>query len=190
MRGQRETLWTETVLKAPATGDAGLEGLRESGTLRSTEPHCHRGPRMMGSSSPTPGRASRGGRSPPRQRRPGSRDPSVCPRRRVAARSPPRCCRRVDAAWSLPSKPFHGPHAVLPAAAAVRSTEPPALPSSCQHLPQQVAGSGSGQPCPEAETLPSRCLEADWVPPPLLPPGGIQEALTGESAGKAARMRP
>lgn len=38
-------------------------------------------------------------------------------------------------------------------------------------------------PKPEAETLPSRRWEADWVPLPGLLPGGTQEALREDLAG-------
>lgn len=44
-------------------------------------------------------------------------------------------------------------------------------------------------PKPEAEVLPSRPLEVDWVVLSGLPPGGIQEALRGDHTGKSAGMR-
>lgn len=116
---------------------------------------------------------------------PGSRDPSVC----LGEEQGDPCRRPSDAragpgAWSLPSKPFHWPHAAWPAAAAARSTEQPARPSSRQRLTQQVAGSGSGQP------------ETGSGNPPLSPLGGRLGAVAwaasrrdpGGAAGRPCRV--
>lgn len=128
-----------------------------------------------------------GARSPPRHHRPGPGSPLRAPEghRTVPASLPPP--RRRSGGSRGPAPPLRASPLApsgRPAAAAARSTEPPARPSSCQRLTQQVAGSGNSQHFPEAEILPARGLEADRVPPPpLLPPGGFQDALRGERAG-------
>lgn len=75
------------------------EGLRGQ-DLCSAEPHCRTGPGTRGSSSPTPGKGPLGGRSPVRQRGPGSRDPSL---RVGEEQGEP--CRRPNAARAGPGVP-------------------------------------------------------------------------------------
>lgn len=128
-------------LRLPPTGDAGLECLRERGTLCSTEPPSL-GPWNDGFFLSHPWDSVPGRAFPPEAAQaplsgPGCLSPPG--RRRLAA------ARAGAGAWSLPSKPSHWPHAARPAAAAVRNTEPPALPSSFQSLTQQVVGSGNCQ---------------------------------------------
>lgn len=67
------------------------------------------------------------------------------------------------------------------------------------HQPFHPLASAARNKWPEAETVsparkrkasPSRCLENDWAPPPLLPPGGIQEVLRGRIRGQVGQEPP
>ena len=163
-RSGKDAHWPrrDSTRQASAPCRCWLGGVKERGTLRLAGPHCHPGWERWVLPLPSLGKRSWEGISLRGSAGPGVGTPLPvggaqaresglrCPRRRGAGRSPPRgrclsAARAGAGPWGLPFKPAHRPHAVLPAAAAARSSEQPRRPSSRQRPNLQVAGSGSGE---------------------------------------------